>query len=66
MIQLIRDTVKTMRDQGVAVILVEQRIDAVLELADRVQFIENGQGREMVSAQDLARDRTLIHTYVGV
>ena len=66
MIQLIRETVETLRDQGVAVVLVEQRIEAVLELADRVQFIENGQGREMVDAADLRKDRSLIHTYVGV
>ena len=66
MIRLIRETVETLRDQGVAVVLVEQRIEAVLELADRVQFIENGQGREMVDAADLRKDRSLIHTYVGV
>ncbi len=66
MIQLIRETVETLRDQGVAVVLVEQRIEAVLELADRVQFIENGQGRELVDAKDLRADRSLIHTYVGV
>lgn len=66
MIRLIRETVETLRDQGVAVVLVEQRIEAVLELADRVQFIENGQGREMVDAATLRQDRSLIHTYVGV
>ena len=66
MIQLIRETVETLRDQGVAVVLVEQRIEAVLELADRVQFIENGQGRELVDAEALRQDRSLIHTYVGV
>ncbi|MCV6592788.1 MAG: ABC transporter ATP-binding protein [Silicimonas sp.] len=66
MIQLIRETVETLRDQGVAVVLVEQRIEAVLSLADRVKFIENGQGREMVATEELRADRSLIHTYVGV
>lgn len=66
MIQLIRDTVEVMRDQGVAIVLVEQRIEAVLSLADRVAFIENGRGREVVDAQSLREDATLLHKYVGV
>ena len=55
-----------MRDQGVAIILVEQRIDAVLEIADRVTFIENGRSRETVTPAELKADRALIHRYVGV
>ena len=66
MIQLIRETVETLRDAGVAIILVEQRIDAVLALSDRVQFIENGHSREVVTPEDLRQDRSLIHAYVGV
>ena len=66
MIQLIRETVETLRDAGVAIILVEQRIDAVLALSDRVQFIENGHSREVVTPEDLRKDRSLIHAYVGV
>jgi len=66
MIQLIRETVETLRDAGVAIILVEQRIDAVLALSDRVQFIENGHSREVVTPAELHKDRSLIHAYVGV
>lgn len=66
MIQLIRDAVVTMKDQGVAVILVEQRLDAVLSIADRVAFIENGHGREVVDAAVLRTDQTLLEKYVGV
>ena len=66
MIQLIRDAVVTMKDQGVAVVLVEQRLDAVLSIADRVAFIENGRGREVVSAETLRADQTLLAKYVGV
>ena len=60
MISLIRDTVDVMRDAGVAIILVEQRIEAVLNLADRVAFIENGHGREVVDVQELRQDKTLL------
>lgn len=66
MIQLIRSSVETMRDQGVAIILVEQRIDAVLSLADRVAFLENGRGREIVPASTLKDDPGLLEKYVGV
>ena len=31
-----------LRERGVSTILVEQRVDAVLSVADRVSFIENG------------------------
>jgi branched-chain amino acid transport system ATP-binding protein len=66
MIDLIRETVVTLRANGVAIVLVEQRIDAVLALADRVTFIENGHSRETVTPSELKTDRTLIHKYVGV
>ncbi|MBM1222322.1 ABC transporter ATP-binding protein [Ponticoccus sp. SC2-23] len=66
MISLIRDTVDVMRDAGVAIILVEQRIEAVLNLADRVAFIENGHGREVVDVEVLRRDKALLQKYVGI
>jgi branched-chain amino acid transport system ATP-binding protein len=66
MIQLIRETIDVMRAQGVAIILVEQRIEAVLTIADRVAFIENGHGREVVETSVLRKDRTLLQKYVGV
>ncbi|WP_299726554.1 ABC transporter ATP-binding protein [uncultured Tateyamaria sp.] len=66
MIALITDTVRTMRDEGKAVILVEQRIEAVLSLADRVAFIENGHGREVVETQTLRDDPSLLQKYVGI
>ena len=52
--------------QGVATILVEQRVDAVLAVADRVAFIENGRVRETVDVEALRADPALLHHYVGV
>lgn len=66
MIQLIRETVQVLQKQGTAILLVEQRIDAVLSLADRVAFIENGRGREVVNVQTLQSDPTLLQKYVGI
>ncbi|MEJ8573625.1 ABC transporter ATP-binding protein [Microbaculum marinum] len=66
MIATIRDSVSQLRDQGVAVILVEQRVDAVLPVADRVAFVENGRVRDTVDVETLRGDLSLVHKYVGV
>ena len=66
MIATIRDCVRGLREQGVAIVLVEQRVDAVLPVADRVAFIENGRTRDTVSVETLRGDLTLVHRYVGV
>jgi branched-chain amino acid transport system ATP-binding protein len=62
----IRDTVATLKAQGVAVLLVEQRVDAVLPVADRVSFLENGRLRETVEAGRLRDEPGLVRRYVGV
>lgn len=66
MIALIGETVRAMRDQGQAVVLVEQRMEAVLSLTDRVAFIENGRGREVVETTLLRDDPSLLQKYVGI
>jgi len=66
MIDLIRDVVGRMKAEGVAIVLVEQRVEAVLQIADRVVFIENGRIRETVDATALKDDHTLLERYVGV
>ena len=66
MVQLIRDVVTTLSGQGVGVLLVEQRIDAVLAVANTVAFIENGYSRDVVDAATLHTDRSLLEQYVGV
>ena len=66
MIARIRDTVAMLRDRGVSTILVEQRVDAVLPVADRVAFIENGRNRETVEVEKLRADPGLVRHYVGV
>ncbi len=42
MIARIRQSVLDLKAHGVTTILVEQRVDAVLQVADRVAFVENG------------------------
>ena len=66
MIAEIRDSVRELRADGVATILVEQRVEAVLPVADRVAFIETGQLRATVAVEDLRKDPAMLHRYVGV
>ena len=66
MIARIRETVARLRERGVSTILVEQRVDAVLSVADRVSFIENGRLKETVDVERLREDHALVMRYVGV
>lgn len=66
MIAQIRDVILQMREEGIAIILVEQRVDAVLSVADHVVFMENGRSVEAMSGEELkARPEALSH-YLGV
>ncbi len=66
MISLIRDVILKLKQDKVAVILVEQHVDAVLSIADRVAFIEHGRNPETVQAKDLINDQQKIRQYLGV
>lgn len=66
MITLIQEAILTLKAQGVAVVLVEQRVDAVRKLADHVAFMAAGRVEETRDAKDLAADDPVFRTYVGV
>lgn len=66
MIAKICETVDQLGKQGVSTLLVEQRVDAVLPVADRVTFVENGRNRETVEVEVLRQDPALARKYVGV
>lgn len=66
MITLIQDAIVTLRSQGVAVVLVEQRVDAVLKLADTVAFMRSGQIEEIMPIKGLQANAEVFRTYVGV
>lgn len=66
MIEAIRSVIVRMRENGVAILLVEQRVDAVLSVADRVAFIENGRNGEVLPAEALRADHSIVSRYVGV
>ncbi len=66
MIALIGDTVKALRGMGVAVVLVEQRVDAAIRLADRVGFVQGGRVAALVDAARLTPAAPEVAAYVGV
>jgi len=66
MIVAIRDTVMLLKSTGVATILVEQRVDSVLSMADQVAFLQNGRLAETCDAAHLTAASPQFQTYVGV
>lgn len=66
MIAKILDTVARLKQFGVATILVEQRVEAALKVADRVIFVENGTARETAMPDQIRANPGLLHHYVGV
>ena len=66
MIHTIVEATRTLAESGVAILLVEQRIDAVLKVADRVAFMENGAIMETAPAAGLDHDDSRVRKYVGV
>jgi branched-chain amino acid transport system ATP-binding protein len=66
MITLIRETVANLKAMGVATILVEQRVDTALAVADRIAFLSGGTVSETLPATALAAGSPQFRTYVGV
>lgn len=66
MIQAIRDVVTKLRTEGVAVLLVEQRIDAVLPVADRIAFMDHGVVQAEYGVEAVRADASLVQKYLGV
>jgi branched-chain amino acid transport system ATP-binding protein len=66
MIATIRDVVIRLRDEGVGVLLVEQRIDAVLPVANRIAFMDHGEIRAELGIEAVRADPAILKTYLGV
>lgn len=66
MIAAIREVVVGLKASGVAVVLVEQRVDAVLGMADRVAFMDHGTVAATRARADLAPDAPEFRQFVGV
>lgn len=60
------ETVAHLKERGVGILLVEQKVEAALRLADAVVLMETGQVRFEGTAQDVAAHPEMLLRYVGV
>jgi len=66
MIQAILAAIRELKSQGVAIVLVEQRVESALSVADRIAFLETGVLRAIVRPEAVHADPALVQHYVGV
>lgn len=66
MIAAIREVVVGLKATGVAIVLVEQRVEAVLGMADRIAFMDHGLVAKTVLRAGLDPDAPQFRHYVGV
>ncbi len=66
LVDRILETISELRATGVAMLLVEQKVEAALRVADRIAFIENGSVCAHTTPESLGRDPDPLVRYVGV
>ena len=65
LVDLIFDTIRTIRDQGTTVLVVEQNALAALRIGDYAYVLETGQLKTEGLARDLLNDEEVINAYLG-
>jgi branched-chain amino acid transport system ATP-binding protein len=65
LVDLIFETISTIRETGTTVLLVEQNALAALRVADRAYVLESGLLNLEGSARELARDPEIVRAYLG-
>ena len=66
MIDTILETVSLLKSRGVAVLLVEQKVEAALKVADRIAFLEHGEIPASATPEALHADPAPLQRYIGV
>jgi branched-chain amino acid transport system ATP-binding protein len=66
LVEKLLNSIVELKVHGVAVLLVEQKIEAALKVADRITFLENGSVRGEATPDDLAFNPQPLLRYVGV
>jgi branched-chain amino acid transport system ATP-binding protein len=65
LVDLIFDTIQTIRDQGTTVLVVEQNALAALGIADYAYLMETGRLKLEGRGADLAKDDDIVRAYMG-
>ena len=66
MISLIRNSILEIKKQGVSILLVEQRVDAILSIADEILVIENGSIIFSADAKKVQNDNKKLYSLIGI
>jgi branched-chain amino acid transport system ATP-binding protein len=66
MVSQIREIIRVLHREQVAVLLVEQNVPLTLECARRVYILEKGMVRHHAPAAELQVNDSVIHQYLGV
>ncbi len=66
LVQKVLETVQILRMQGVGILLVEQKVDAALKVADTVVVLETGYVRYRGTPDNLAQNPEVLPMYLGV
>jgi branched-chain amino acid transport system ATP-binding protein len=66
MVRKMIDTISALRARGVAVLLVEQKVDVALAVADRIAFLNDGMIMEAATPDELHADPGPLHRHLGV
>ena len=62
----IREIIRVLHREGVAILLVEQNVPLTLEVAERIYIMEKGVVRHHAPAAELRREPAVLHQYLGV
>ena len=65
LVDLIFDTIRTIRDQGTTIMVVEQNALAALRIGDYGYVLESGRMKTEGLARDLLHDEEVINAYLG-
>ncbi|MBI2199517.1 MAG: ABC transporter ATP-binding protein [Candidatus Rokubacteria bacterium] len=66
MVGQIREIIRLLHQDSVAILLVEQNVPLTLDVSDRVYIMEKGLVRHHATAAELRADHAVIHQYLGV
>ena len=66
MVGQIREIIRMLNQDGVAILLVEQNLPLTLEVSQRVYVMEKGAVRHHAPAAALREDPSVLHQYLGV
>ncbi|MBE7637259.1 ATP-binding cassette domain-containing protein [Sneathiella sp. P13V-1] len=66
-IEEISQTLKRINQEtGIGILLVEQNVDLIMDLADDVIFLENGEVKQQATAEEIRENSDLLHQFLGI